>query len=179
MSEIHVNGLAQLQKFLDALPQKVEQNILRGALRAAANVVKAEAVANVPVDSGTLKAGLKVSTRSRRGLITASVKATGKHAHIAPWIEFGTRAHKIHAKDAKTLSLRPNSRASSGYASRWTAHNFLEFVEHPGTKPRPFMRPALDSQAGNAVVAAGNYIKKRLATKHGLDTSDIVIGEDE
>jgi hypothetical protein len=37
------------------------------------------------------------------------------------------------------------------------------------------MRPALDGQSSAAVVAAGEYIKKRLATKHGLDTADINI----
>ena len=41
------------------------------------------------------------------------------------------------------------------------------------------MRPALDSQATRAVVAAGEYIKRRLATKHGLDTSGVMIEGDE
>jgi hypothetical protein len=41
------------------------------------------------------------------------------------------------------------------------------------------MRPALDAQASAAVVAAAEYMKDRLATKHGLDTSDVVIEGDE
>ena len=41
------------------------------------------------------------------------------------------------------------------------------------------MRPAIDSQAQNAILAAGEYIKKRLSTKHGLDTAEIEIGIDE
>ena len=40
----------------------------------------------------------------------------------------------------------------------------------------PFMRPALDAQANNGVLAAADYIKKRLATKNGLNTADIELG---
>lgn len=41
------------------------------------------------------------------------------------------------------------------------------------------MRPALDSNITAAVVAAGNYVKSRLATKQGLDTSHIMVEGDE
>lgn len=64
MADVKVKGLADLNKFLQQLPAKVEQSVLRGALRAGANVVMAEAKANVPVDSGQLRDGLKVSTSS-------------------------------------------------------------------------------------------------------------------
>jgi len=50
---------------------------------------------------------------------------------------------------------------------------------HPGVMPKPFMRPALDAQSGAAVLAVGEYIKKRLATKNGLDTSEINIEVEE
>jgi hypothetical protein len=50
---------------------------------------------------------------------------------------------------------------------------------HPGIAPRAYMRPALDAEAKNAVIAAGEYIKRRLQMKHGIDTKDIAIGEDE
>ena len=49
-------------------------------------------------------------------------------------------------------------------------------MNHPGFRPKPFMRPALDSQANNGVLAAADYIKKRLATKNGINTADIDIG---
>lgn len=152
MKETHVKGLAELQKFLDTLPAKIEQNIMRSALRAGANVVKDEAKSNVPVKSGLLRDGLKVSTRSRRGVVTASVKAGGKHAYLARWIEYGTAAHKIVPKKAKSLFF---------------GGVFAEAVDHPGSSPKPFLRPALDTQSQAALVAVGNAIKKRL-TKQGL-----------
>ncbi len=160
MSEVRVKGLADLNKFLQQLPAKMEQNVMRGALRAGANVVMAEAKANVPVDSGQLRDGLKVSTSSRRGRVTAKVKATGKHAFIAPWLEYGTAAHKITAKKGKGLFF---------------GGLFVKGVQHPGSRPKPFMRPALDGRAQDAVVAAAQYMKRRLATKNGLDTSSVEI----
>ena len=159
MSNVHIKGGAELNKFLQQLPAKMEANVLRSAMRAGANVIKDEAKANVPVASGLLRDGLKVSTSSRRGKVTAKVKATGKHAHIAPWLEYGTAAHRIVAKGK----------------GMYFGGKVVRSVEHPGISPRPFLRPALDSRAQQAVVAVGNAIKKRLATKHGLDTAHIEV----
>ena len=157
MADVRVKGLADLNKFLQQLPAKVEQSVLRGALRAGAKVVQEEVKAQVPVKSGTLRRGIKISTARRRGLVTAKVKATGKHAHIAPWLEYGTGAHRIVSRGKGLLF----------------GGMFAKSVEHPDIKPRPFMRPALDSRSGEALLAVGNAIKKRLATKHGLNTADI------
>lgn len=164
MSLTYVKGLSELQKMLDTLPAKMEANVMRGALRAGAKPILADAKQNAAVMSGQMRDGLKISTKSKNGTVTASVKAGGKHGYLAGWIEFGTKGHAITGKDGRPLFF---------------GQTFVQSVVHPGSKARPFMRPALDSQAGNAVVAAGNYIKKRLQQKHGLDTSDIVIGEDE
>lgn len=165
MSEdLHVKGLSELQKFLDELPVKVEKNIMRGALRAGMNTVKPVAQQNIHSVSGLLAAGLKISTNSRGGTVTASLKAKGPHGFIAKWIEFGTRAHNIAAKTGGWLSF---------------GGVFAKSVAHPGARPKPFMRPALDQQAQTAVIASAEYMKTRLADKHGLDTSAILIEGDE
>lgn len=160
----HVKGLSDLQKFLDQLPAKLEANIMRGALRAGMNVVKPVAQAAVHSVSGELAAGLKVGTRRRGGTVIANLKATGPHRSIAHLVEFGTHAHFIVARDGGWMSF---------------GGIFAKSVAHPGARPKPFMRPALDSQASAATVATGEYIKKRLATKEGLDTSHITIEGDE
>lgn len=160
----HVKGLKALNDLLQTLPVKIERNVLRGSLRAGMNVVKPVAQANARKASGLYAAGLKVGTRARGGQVTASLKATGKHAHLGPWLEFGTRPHRIVAKDSGGLSF---------------GGIFARSVQHPGARPFPHMRPALDSQAPAAVVAAAEYMKKRLATKNGLDTSHIMIESDE
>ena len=162
---LNVRGLKELQKFMDQLTPKMEKNIMRGALRAGMNVVKPVAAGNVNKVSGLLAAGLKVGTKGRGKTVTASLKAKGQHAYVAHWVEFGTAAHTIRAKPGSALQLHGGV--------------LVQAVEHPGARPHPFMRPALDSQATRAVVAAGEYIKRRLATKHGLDTSGVMIEGDE
>lgn len=153
----NIKGGAELQKFLDTLPVKVERNIMRSALRAGAKPIAEEARSLVPIDSGELRDSIRVSTRSRRGVVSASVKAGNKKAWYWRFVEFGTAAHEIKPKNAKSLFI---------------AGLFKKLVSHPGAKAKPFMRPALDAKANEAIVAVGEQIKKRL-TKQGLETSDI------
>ena len=169
MSETHVKGLADLQKFLDELPAKLERNVMRGALRAGATQeLLPEAQANLlsagAVKTGELIAGLKVKTGARGGRVTASVVATGKHAYIARFLEYGVKSHLIAAKNKKELFF---------------AGSFIKSVRHPGIRAKGYMRRALDGRAQQAVIAAGNYIKNRLATKQGLDTSAVLIEGDQ
>lgn len=96
--------------------------------------------------------------------MTANLKATGRHAFLGLWIEFGTKAHNIAAKTAKWLSF---------------GGIFAKQIRHPGARPFPHMRPALDTGAPGAVVAAAEYMKTRLSTKHGLDTLHITVEGDE
>lgn len=160
----NVKGLDELQKLLDQLPAKMEANVMRGALRAGMKEVLVEVKANVPVESGQLRDGLKIGTKKQFSKVIARIRATGKHAFIAPFIEFGTARHAITGKDGRTLFF---------------GGIFVGSVDHPGARAKPFMRTALDSKAGTALIATAEYIKKRLATKHGLDTAHIQIEGDE
>lgn len=165
MAEKHVKGLVELQKLLDTVAPKVERNILRGALRAGmTEAVKPAAQSNIRSASGQLAAGLKVGTRARGGTVTANLKATGPHGFVAKFLEYGTRAHEIKPRRAKSL---------------FVAGLFGMVAQHPGARARPFMRPALDSQAQAAVIVTGEYVKRRLARKEGLDTSHIMVEGDE
>lgn len=170
MTDIKIKGAVELQNFLNQLPAKIEANIMRGALRAGAKPIVEEARKNAPVGepsesakikykvyAGALRDSIRLSARINRrdGNITASIKAGGKvrrtgatvfYAHFS---EFGTRPHSLSEKGEST---------------------------HPGTQPKPFMRPALDGQSEAAIQAACEYIKRRLATKHGINTADIDFG---
>lgn len=175
---LNVKGLSELIKFMDEFPAKLQRNVMRGAMRAAAVEVKGTVVANAPEGppstegaskygqrQGDLKSTIRVSVRIIGGKVVAKVVAGGTAKSGAPtlneavWNEFGTRPHTIAAVSG---ALKIGDR-------------FVGSVEHPGAAPHPFMRPALDAKAADAVVAAGNYVKNRLATKNGLDTSDVSI----
>lgn len=204
MSEIHVTGLADLQKFLDTLPAKVAANVMRGALRAGAKVIEADARAKCPSapsgfrffglrSQGLLRDSIRVSTRIKGTTISSSIKAGGKWKGVnifwVNFVEWGTNAHLISVQESeKNTNLRRSVKLGMMVKESMTTINrrVLQIgntfigptVSHPGSKPHPFMRPALDSQAQNAVVAVAEYMKKRLATKEGLDTSGVMIEGD-
>ena len=181
--ERHVTGLADLQKFMRTLPEKMEKNVMRGALRAGMNVVKPIARANAAKASGLMANGLRVGTKSKGTQVWSYLRAAGPHGFLARWFEFtGARAHFITGRGGDRRLTSTANRLSRNFdAPGWLTigNTFTRIVSHPGFKARPFMRPALDSQATPAVVAAAEYMKKRLATKHGLDTAGITIEGDE
>ncbi len=152
----HIKGGEALQKFLTELPVKIEQNIMRSALRAGAKVIADEAKRNVPIQSGDLRNSIRLSTKSRRGRVSATVKAGNKKAWYYRFVEFGTAAHEIKPKNAKSL---------------FVAGIFSELVNHPGARAKPFMRPAFDSRSNDAIRAVGLKIKERL-NKQGINQAD-------
>lgn len=174
MADVRVKGLAELQKALDTLPAKIQKNVLRGALRAGVKTIIPLAKANIHNVSGelarTLDARGAIGTKTKGGTVIARLRAgTGlgrkgtEPANLPLWLEFGTAAHRIVASKAKTLFFGI----------------FAKATQHPGARPKPFMRPAIDAGAAGAVVAAANYMKERLSKKEGLDTSYIKIEGDE
>jgi len=150
--EVIVGG-RELANFLQQLPVKVEKNILRAALRAGGIVFREEARDNVPVEDGDLKASIRVTTRMKRGTIYASVKAGGRRAPHWHWVEFGTKPHKIKAKKQKALAF---------------GGNIARVVDHPGARPKPYMRPALDAKSTAAIAAVAAKIRERL-TREGIN----------
>lgn len=146
-NELHVSGLSELDRLLKELPAKIEGNIMRGAVRAGAKVMETRAKELVPVDDGDLRDSIKVSTKSKRGQVSATVRAGGKKAFYAHMVEFGTARHFIKPRKRKSLFFAGMAR---------------EVVDHPGTSPKPFMRPALDNSQREAVDAAASYIRQRL-----------------
>lgn len=159
---IHVKGLAALGKALGTLPLKIEKNVMRGALRAGAAPIRDEARKNAAKATGALAKGLKVSTNVQRGMVYAKLRTSGKHGYIAHFIEFGTSRHIIAGRNGGTLSIPMDGGGRIRVRS----------VEHPGSRAIPFMRPAIDTQAGDAVLAVANYIRNRLSTQHGIDVPD-------
>jgi HK97 gp10 family phage protein len=147
----HIEGLSELNDFMQQLPALVERKLLRGALRAGQKVTLDLAKAGVHNISGDLAASLRVSTSARGGTVHAKLKAGNKKAFYARWVEFGTAAHYIKPKNGKSVVF---------------AGIFREGVQHPGSKKNPFMRPALDQSAQEnsaSFQAIVGYIQSKLA----------------
>jgi len=175
---IGLKGGPELAAFLQALPDKLQRNVVRGAMRAAARVVQIEARLNVPIDTGLTKKAIVIRTSSRKGVVKATLRVRGNRAYIANFIEYGTAAHPIKVKFAKrrkrwTAKDQDTPRQSLLIDGRFVG----KAVFHPGTPARPFFRPALDSKSREAVAAAATYVRSRL-TKEGLAAPDFGVADD-
>lgn len=144
---IRIEGAEQIARALQELPAKVGRNYLRGALRAAAAVYRDRARQEAPVRSGALRRSIRISTRSRGALVTASVKIGGKLAPHAILVHGGTRPHTIRARH-KGMALLNTVRST---------------VEHPGARANPFMDRAYRLASVAAVEAAQQYLVRRIA----------------
>ena len=112
---------------------------------------------HVPSRTGALRRSIRVSARVKAGVITGTVTAgrSGKkgdpfYAHM---VEFGTKRHLIAPKNRKALKI----------GGKFIRKPIL----HPGLPEKPFMRPAFDEGAQQAITAVADYIRARLA-KEGV-----------
>lgn len=145
---LNIQGAEEIKRRLTELPAKIEAKIMRGALRAGALVLQADAKAHVPVKSGALRDTIRVSTRLKGNTVSAKVTAGNRKKRVfyAHMVEGGTRPHEIKPKQ-KALRI---------------GNLFAPRVQHPGARAKPFMRPALAASLTAAVSAIADYIRKRL-----------------
>lgn len=105
MIEVKLRGFDQARAALRALPDRVQKNVMRGAVAAIAKDADAEVEARAPVDEGVLAANIVHKLRrGQRGEVKASVmvRMDGKRAPFYwRFIEFGT------VKLAKQPFIRP------------------------------------------------------------------------
>lgn len=133
MSELSVEWAAndpeEFAEKLEELESVMEEKIV-DAMEEAVLLVEASAKENAPVDSGRLRSRIasevvRIGSDTVKGLI-------GTDVEYAPFVEFGTASHTITA--------------DSGYL-HFTVDGeevFAKSVQHPGTEPQPFLRPAIE-----------------------------------
>jgi len=110
-----------LQKIAEEHPQ-----VMDAALDDTADAMSLEAQRIVPVDTGRLRGSINV----KREFL---VKVIGTNVEYARDVEFGTGPHEIVAKNKKVL------------ANKKKGIIFGRKVKHPGSQPRPYMRPAFEN----------------------------------
>ncbi|HEY9581115.1 MAG TPA: HK97 gp10 family phage protein [Rhizorhapis sp.] len=162
-----VKGRSEVKSFIAGLPEALVNRVLRGAGRAAADVVAGEAKARSISDE--VSGAIKVATKREDGRIIAKVQVKGPGSYIAPWLEYGTDPHFISVDDSQRdgMSVRKVNQkvtAAGGDGSLVINGHFVgTTVFHPGARPHPFLRPALDIKEGAAIQAAQNYITARVS----------------
>lgn len=87
-----------------------------------------------PVDTGRLRAFIRVERRSFFGL--RQRWTVGSDVEYAPMVNDGTRPHVIRPRRAKALRFKVGGRTV-----------YAAVVRHPGTRARPFLDRALQEVA--------------------------------
>jgi HK97 gp10 family phage protein len=132
----------ELQQQLKKLDRSVGIEVLKKAARAGARPILNEAKARVPVDSGELRGSLGLRQKTGYAWVDVSVVARAPHAHL---VEFGTAPHRVgKGSDSRKLFGKKRGRL------------------HPGAKPQPFMRPAFDNKAAEAVAKVGEVLRRKI-----------------
>lgn len=167
-----VRGKADVNRFIAGIPAALEDRVLRGAARAAATIVATEAKDRT--QSSEVRDAIKVSARKAEGgRIIAKVQVKGPGAYLAPWEEYGTAPHLISVDESQRNGMtigRINqlAKGSDSNHSLVIGGKFVgRTVLHPGARPHPFLRPALDVKEAEAIAAAQSYINSRV-TRSGI-----------
>jgi len=103
----------------------------RNELEIAAREVMNRAKVLVPVDTGRLRASIRIE--QRRNLALRSRYTIGSNVYYAPFVNDGTRPHIIKPK-------RPGGSLRFVIGGRVV---YAKVVHHPGTRARPFLDRAL------------------------------------
>lgn len=128
----------ELLKALQQFPKNIQKNVMIGAIRASANVVRDRARELVVKDTGNLKKSIVSIQRSNRLAFNQFSMMKGNENTI-------------------TFSVTPSK---GGKNSGWYAH-FIEF----GTSKQvaqPFLRPAFEQSQDDCLIKAKEYIAKRI-----------------
>lgn len=166
--EVNIAGGKELAEWLKILPEKLQTNIMRAALRAGASVIAKQAKSNLSVNkTGALKKSIRTSSRSQKNTVTAYARAGGnrgagnkdKSAFYSAFIEYGSAAHMISAKNKPNLVFKARD-------GRLVKTKFIP--RHPGITAKPFMRPAFDAKGSEAVAAVAKKVRERLS-KEGIN----------
>lgn len=149
VGSVSIKGLDEIEKRLQALPEKLRRKHIRKALKDGSEIVRAEAEQRVsrivrkrPIKDDFLlflRGPDVIGRRLKDNVIsTVTVGAKGasarvgldyKKVHHGHLVEFGTRPHKI------TIKLRGRKIT----------------LNHPGSAAQPFMRPAFDNKGDESV----------------------------
>lgn len=177
-SAFPVKGLADLDRYLSALPKNMQKAAYRQALTAAARPVRDEARMRAGKRSGKMARAIKTGSprQNQDGTFSVFVRLDGPHSFLGLFQEYGVAPHFVSAGDSgRSARLLTRSAREGGVTGDVQSHalkigdNFVSgAVFHPGHAAHPFMRPALDAKADDAVQAFAAKIRAYLEGKTGF-----------
>lgn len=178
-----LKGGRGLDAFLAAFPKNLQTNAIGNGLRAAAKPVLEEARLRAPKASGKMAKSIRASQVRTNADGTMSIRIRlanpkepggNTHAFLGLLFEYGVAPHLI----ASTGSKEGRVAVRKAKAGKGTVENgvmkigddFISgIISHPGFAAQPFMRPALDAKAGEAVDAFRTRIVAYIEGKTGFN----------
>lgn len=162
-----VRGKSEVKAYFDAVPGKLN-GVLRGAARAGANVIADEIKQRTPSDE--VREDLRIRTRAGDDQIKVTIDVKpGWGRSLGLWLEYGTSPHFISVdasqRGGRTVGrINRLARADDAGHTLVIGGNFVgKTVFHPGARPHPAFRPALDQKEAEAIAAAQAYINARVS----------------
>ena len=150
-----VTGGDEIVRKLRALGVNMER-AQEVVLRAGAEVVRQAAADNVRSASSSVASDITVQRVGDEGGAMVVGVAPTRKTWYAVFLERGTRPHTVKARSGKALRFI----GPSGDVYRRS-------IQHPGTKARPFMRPAADENHERIVNAVGDKARTILEISAG------------
>lgn len=123
---------------------------LEAICHAGAHVVGEAATANAVQEVAAQIEEKTTAKRPNRVEVAVGVLKMRRGEQLALWLEYGTRPHRI-----------PKSR-KRGRKVLKIGDRYVRWVNHPGARPRPWLRPAFDEKQGAAQAEMGRATKKAL-----------------
>lgn len=176
---VTVRGRNEVKQFLARLPKEIETKLLRGAARAGGKVIAEEAKDRSRSKEVGDNITLRSSAKDGRIVTKISVKPGWSYS-LGVWQEWGTDPHFISVDDSQRGGMSvPKINEKTKAGSLVIGGAFVgSTVWHPGARPEPFLRPALDTKEAEAIKAAQNYINARVS-RSGIRGSSETDGDDE
>lgn len=177
MADFPVKGLKELDAYLSALPKKLETGAYRAGLTAAAAVIRDEAKLRAPKQTGKMARAIRSGSPRKNQDGTFSIRVSldkGDHGFLGLFHEFGVSPHLIAAtgKGEGRVAIR-KAKEGKGTIERHVLKIGDDFVSgiisHPGHPAQPFLRPALDAKAKEAVMAFRGRIVAYIEGKTGFN----------
>lgn len=174
---IPVKGLKELDAYLSALPKKLQTGAYRAGLTAAAAVVRDEARVRAPKRTGKMAKAIRSGSPRQNQDGTFSIRVSldkGEHGFLGLFHEFGVSPHLIAStgKGEGRVAIR-KAKDGKGKVAAGVLKIGDDFVSgiisHPGHRAQPFMLPALDAKAKEAVEAFRGRIVAYIEGKTGFN----------
>lgn len=172
-----VRGREGVRRYMGAQRDGISRSLLPGAARAGGAVIRDEAKDRATSDAVKEKIAMTVK-RDGDQVIARIGLSKGWSLAVGIWLEYGTDPHYITVDDSQRQGMsanRINRLKKREGVLVINGQPVGKTVLHPGAKPNPFLRPALDTKEAEAVVAAQAYINSRVgpagiaADSEGID----------